>query len=338
MSDNDGQTLDEVDLALVDALQVHPRASWTSLASVLELAPITLARRWQHLVHTGSAWVTVALSDAAMRGALLELTCRPGTAERVALTLADLPNVSTVGVTTGDFQVFALVLAPNLPTIADVLLRTLPIPDDVTQLRSHVFSGLFGGVVWRLGVINRSQTDLVREPVGPTPQRIRPLGPADRALFLALGHDGRRTYTQLADELGTSPQSVRRRLDRLRRHGDITFRCDVARPLAGWEAMALLWLVVPDADLRRVGKRLGAWAETRHCAAIPGRANLSLIVSLRSLDHLSDLLVRIAREHPEATIVDRRFVLRQIKVHGRIVDERGRSTRVVPVDPWATAP
>ncbi|MBB4686763.1 Lrp/AsnC family transcriptional regulator [Amycolatopsis jiangsuensis] len=335
MSDHDSKLLDETDLALVDALQVHPRASWTRLAEVLDLAPITLARRWQHLVDTGSAWVTVALSESGMRGALLELTCRPGTAERVALTLARLPNVATVGVTTGEFQVFALVLAPTLPAIAETLVRALPIPPEVTTMRSHVYSGLFGGVVWRLGVMNRAQTELVREPAGAPPGEIRPFGPADRALFLALGHDGRRPYTELADELGTSPQAVKRRLDRLRRHGDITFRCDVARPLAGWESMALLWLAVPDLGLRSVGRRLGVWPETRHCAAIPGPANLSLIVSLRSLEHLGELLVRIAREHPEVSIVDRRIVLRQVKVHGRIVDELGRSTRVVPVDPWA---
>ncbi|WP_435582963.1 Lrp/AsnC family transcriptional regulator [Amycolatopsis thermoflava] len=334
--DSDTQLLNETDLALVDALQVNPRASWTSLAEALDLAPVTLARRWQHLVESGSAWVTVALSNSAMRGALLELTCRPGTAERVALALAELPNVSTVGVTTGEFGVFALVLAPTLPAIAEVLVRTLPMPPDVVNARSYVYSGLFGGVVWRLGVMNRAQTELVREPAGPAPEQIRPFGPADRALFLALGHDGRRPYTELAAKLGTSPQAVKRRLDRLRRHGDITFRCDVARPLAGWESMALLWLAVPDLHVRETGRRLGAWPETRHCAAVPGPANLSLIVSLRSLDHLGKLLTRIAVDCPEAAVVDRRIVLRQVKVHGRIVDELGRSTRVVPVDPWAT--
>lgn len=334
MWDSDTKLLDETDLALVDALQVNPRASWTSLAAVLDLAPISLARRWQQLTDTGSAWVTVALSNSEMRGALLELTCRPGTAEQVALKLATLPNVSTIGVTTGEFQVFALVLAPSLPGIADLLLRTLPIPAEVTTVRSHVYSGLFGGVVWRLGVVNRAQIESVREPVGPPPGQIRPFGPSDRALFLALGYDGRRPYTELAKELGTSPQAVKRRLDRLRRHGDITFRCDVARPLTGWQSMALLWLTVPDQMVSTVGQRLGAWPETRHCSAIPGPANLSLIVSLRSLDHLGELLVRIARAHPEVSVVDRRIVLRQIKVHGRIVDDLGRSVQVLPVDPW----
>ncbi|MGM0724282.1 MAG: AsnC family transcriptional regulator [Actinomycetota bacterium] len=327
--------LDETDLALVDALQVNPRMSWSSLAPVLDLAPITLARRWQRLVDAGSAWVTVALTNRQMRGAVIELSCRPGAAHRVALALAEQPNVSTVGITTGRFQVFALVLAPSLPSIAEVLVHSLPIPEEVTALHSYLYSGLFGGVVWRLGVINRAQSEQVREPVASPPAQIRPFGQGDRALFLALGHDGRRAYNDLADELGTSPQAVRRRLDRLCRHGDITFRCDVARPLTGWVSMAFLWLSVPENDLAAVGRALGALPETRHCSAVPGPANLALVVSLRSLEHLDETLGRIVREHPTVSVVDRRVVLQQVKVHGRIVDEQGRSVRVIPVDPWA---
>lgn len=327
--------LDEVDLALVDALQVNPRSSWAALSGALELAPNTLARRWQRLVDSGDAWVTVALSNRQMRGAVLELSCRPGTARRVALALAELPYLSTVGVTTGRFQVYALVLAPTLPAIADVLVRSLPVPGDVIELHSYVYGGLFGGVVWRLGIMNRERVNQVREEVGPVPAQMRPFGEIDRRLFLALGRDGRRSYSDLASELGTSPQALRRRLDRLQRHGDITFRCDVARALAGWGSMAFLWIAVPESRMPVVGRALGRLEETRHCSRVAGPANLALVVGLRSVEHLDELLERIDRNHPEAAIVDRRVVLRQVKVHGRIVDELGRSEQVVPVDPWA---
>ncbi|PKW14576.1 Lrp/AsnC family transcriptional regulator [Saccharopolyspora spinosa] len=327
--------LDEVDLALVDALQVNPRASWIALAEVLELAPITLARRWQRLTDAGAAWITVALGNSSSKGATVEFACAPGTAVQVAERLAELPHVITVGVTTGEYQVFALVMAPTLGAISNVLLRTLPLPKEVTKVRSHVFGSTFGGIIWRLGVMNRSQAEQVRESVGPPPREIRPFGVADRALFLALGRDGRRSYASLASELNISPQAVKRRLDRLRQHGDIVFRCDMARPLAGWHTMALLWLAVPDTEVQRIGKSLGSWPETRHCAAVTSPTNLGLIVGLRSLNHLDELLIRIAHEHPDAKVMDRKLILRTTKVHGRILDDQGRSTRVVPVDPWA---
>jgi DNA-binding Lrp family transcriptional regulator len=327
--------LDETDLAVVDALQINPRASWTALAKVLELAPITLARRWQRLTDTGAAWVTVALGNSSSRGAIVEFSCAPGAAAVVADQLAELPHVISVGVTTGEYQVFALIMAPTLAAISDVLVRTLPIPEQVIRVRSHVFDSTFGGIVWRLGVMSPNQAEQVREVMGPALREIRPFGTADRDLFLALGRNGRRSYADLAAELNTSPQVVKRRLDRLRRHGDITFRCDVARPLAGWHTMALLWLAVPDTDVQQVGKALGALPETRHCAAVTSPTNLELIVSLRSLQHLDEVLTHIAREHPSATVVDRKLVLRMTKVYGRLLDEQGQSTRVIPVDPWA---
>lgn len=332
------RVLEEIDLALVDALQVHPRASWTKLGRVLELAPVTLSRRWERLTDTGAAWVSVAQSPAATRGAIIELSCAPRTEMRVAEQLAELPYVSTVGITTGDFQVYANVLAPTIAALSHTLLHSMPLPEQVIRVRSHVFSGMFGGVLWRLGVMNRTQSEQVRETVGPPPHEIRPFGAADRSLFLALGHDGRRSYTDLADELGSTPHSIRRRLNRLNRHGDITFRCDVARALAGWHTMAMLWLRVPDGDVRSIGRSLGTWPETRQCAAVASPTNLGLIVNLHSFEHLEQVATRIAHEHPTARIIDRCLVLRQVKVYGRLVDEEGRCTRVIPVDPWATSP
>ncbi|MYU26183.1 AsnC family transcriptional regulator [Streptomyces sp. SID8352] len=327
--------LDETDLALVDALQVSPRASWAKLSEVLGVAPVTLARRWQRLVDTGAAWISVAGSDAHSRGAIVEFVCAPGTEMTVAAELARLPYASTVGITTGDYHVYANIVASTLAATTRILLQGLPLSSHVLRTRSHVFGSLFGGMVWRLGVMNKSQTQQIREALGPPQHEARPLGVLDRALFLALGHDGRRTYTELAEALDTTPKAVQRRLNRLERNGDIAFRCDVARALAGWHTMALLWLTVPDAELRTVGNRIAGWAETRMCAAVASPTNLVVILNLRSFEHLEEILLRMATGMPGVTVTERRLVLRQVKIYGRLVDEEGRSTGVVPPDPWA---
>ncbi|WP_371097040.1 AsnC family transcriptional regulator [Streptomyces sanglieri] len=62
-------------------------------------------------------------------------------------------------------------------------------------------------------------------------------------MFLALGRDGRRAYADLADELGTTPKVVHRRLDRLRRNGDIAFRL---RCCPGTRRMAHVGTAVAD--------------------------------------------------------------------------------------------
>lgn len=335
---SDVRVLDERDLALVDALQVNPRASWAHLAPVLDVAPITLARRWGRLAASGAAWVTVTLGQTRRTGALIEFRCAPGRAEEVALDLAERPDLITVGVTSGDYDVFALAFTATEATLPELLPHRMPLPAGVTEVRTHVMSRVLGGFRWRMGVMNHQQTDRVREPPRVDPGAIRSLGEQDRALFLALGRDGRRRHTDLARELGSTPQAIRRRLDRLGRRGDITFRCDVARPLAGWHAMALLWLSVPDADVLAVGTALSSLPETRLCALTASSHNVVLVVNLHCLEHLVELAERISRAHPCLRIADRRLVLRPVKVHGRIVDGLGRSVRAIPVDPWVGVP
>ncbi|MCX4869725.1 MULTISPECIES: Lrp/AsnC family transcriptional regulator, partial [unclassified Streptomyces] len=178
--------LDEIDLALVDALQISPRASWTKLGEVLGLSPITLARRWRRLMDDGAAWVSIGMSDARSRGAIVEFTCAPGTEMSVAMELTRQPYITTVGITSGDYHVFANIATPTLAGTTNVLLNGLPLSPHVIRTRSHVFGSLFGGMVWRLGVMNSSQTERIREAIGPPPREIRPFGPLDRALFLAL--------------------------------------------------------------------------------------------------------------------------------------------------------
>ncbi|MFE5097537.1 AsnC family protein [Streptomyces sp. NPDC056638] len=47
-----------MDLALVNALQLRPRASWTELAPPLGVTAGTLARRWERLTGEGLAWAS----------------------------------------------------------------------------------------------------------------------------------------------------------------------------------------------------------------------------------------------------------------------------------------
>ncbi|WP_405722939.1 Lrp/AsnC ligand binding domain-containing protein [Streptomyces sp. NBC_00046] len=87
-----------------------------------------------------------------------------------------------------------------------------------------------------------------------------------------------------------------------------------------------------------MGHRVASWPETRMCAAVASPTNLALIVNLRSFEHLEEVLIRIATKCPGVAVTERRLVLRQVKVYGRLVDESGRCVEVIPPDPWAAEP
>src|SRR5437867_1734453 len=95
----DGVVPDELDLALVAALQAAPRADWQRVGHVLGVAGSTAARRWGRLTEHGMAWL--ACHPMRMPGivpvvALIEVDCLPAQWHAVAATLAEDPNVLSV--------------------------------------------------------------------------------------------------------------------------------------------------------------------------------------------------------------------------------------------------
>jgi DNA-binding Lrp family transcriptional regulator len=332
--------LGEADLELIDAVQVNPRASWTDLGEALGVDPVTVARRWQRLETAGEAWVTVALGPRqlhSMSMAFLELSCEPGAADEVLTSLAAEPHIITIQHVAAAYDLWAIALTPRLADLSDYLLRRLPRHRGITRVRTHVATRVYDASSrWRLRVLNREQVRrLIPRPPAVTTE-IRPLEPADRDLFVALSTDGRRSYRDLESTLGVTARTVRRRLDRLVAGGHIAFRCDFARPQAGWHTGAVLWMAVPDERLDETGRRFLDWPQTRTCAVVNGASNMLLTVGLHSLAELHELVTRIRTEFPYVAIVDRTTTLRQIKLYGRLLDANGRSVSTpVPVDPWA---
>jgi DNA-binding Lrp family transcriptional regulator len=325
---------DEIDSELVDALQIYSRATWATVARAVDSSALTLSRRWQKLVEGGLAWSTIALSPRSSLGALVEVRCFPSHELAVAHRLAQRPDVITVGVTTGDFQVYCIILAPDTASISHTLLHDLALEHGVLRVRNNVFGSMFGGVVWRQGIISARQTDLVKLAMDPLRSAVPQINLRDRPLFLALGKDGRRGYEEISEELGVSSYAIKRRISFLLRSADITFRCDVARPLFGFPTSALLLVDVPDSEVQEFGKAVGKWPETRFCASVASASNVILILGTKSLNHLEQLFIRLKADFPSAQINDRRLVLRPIKLYGRLIKEDGRAAGVIPVDPW----
>ncbi|HJP73826.1 MAG TPA: AsnC family transcriptional regulator [Pseudonocardiaceae bacterium] len=340
--------VDEVDLALLDALHVNPRASFERLASALGISAVTAARRWQRLASTGRVWVSsVPGSQLGLVAAVYEIEARPGRAEAAGRYLAAIPQVGSVYLTAGGYDVHGLIFAANMRTLTELLFDRLPNTPDVLRARSHIGREWFSGVRWRLGAIDtgaerevRDRTDPNREPGRGTLRSwarsaCGTLDPDEHALYLALQYDGRARYRDLAHDLGTSEAQVRRRMTSMTKRGLLTFRTDFTRIEGGWPALLALWLRVPDEALETVGVEIGGWRETRICFSVVGAANLFVMAQLHRIGELSRLFARIRDLGHPVEVTDQRVVLRPLKSFGRLLDHAGHATGVVPVDPWA---
>lgn len=332
----DSVELDELELQLINALQINPRVPWTVAGSVLGVDPVTAARRWDRLTGAGLAWISVyrAPTLRPFVGACIQVQCAAGKANAVADQLCGDHRVGTVEHITGDGDLQLTVFVPSLSELSSYVLTSLGAIRGVRDCRTHVMTSIHTeGSRWQLRALTASQRDRIAatrpEPDGRPDES---LATPDRALLTALELDGRATFAVLAARTGISGSTARRRVNSLLATRRIVLRCEVAQPLSGWPVSASLWCRVAPSDLDRVVALLAQLPETRLCATVTGgRANLLLAVWLRATGDIHRLEAALSERVPELDVLDVALALRHVKRLGRLLDEHGRATGVVPL-------
>jgi len=338
--------VDALDLSIVDAVQHEPRASWQVVGSLVGLSDVAVARRWARMESEKLAWTGIALHPSASRGAFIEMRCHSARLDRLIGRLSAHPDVITVGSTTGDFNLFCIVVGASLRAVLNRVEYGMPETQDCEQIRVSLFQQITGGVDWRQEILEReSKSPRHRVPdVSPTelqrgnrPLRQSAVAPDHRfrRLFLALGSDGRRTLKDLAQELEASPSTVRRMLQRLLDQRQITFRCDMARPAFDYPIAMVLSLKSRPEHAEELAFHIGSWQETRFCASVASTANLVVVAALRDLLDGQRIMAKLAGLPMPIEVVQRSVNTRMFKVYGRILDAAGRGVKHIPVDPWA---
>ncbi|MFE9249682.1 Lrp/AsnC family transcriptional regulator [Streptomyces sp. NPDC007088] len=335
--------LDELDYVLVTALQHAPRADWRRIGQAVGVDATTAARRWARLTDAGLAWLSCYPSPWAMPRLLvayIEVDCVPGRAHELCARLVDDSPLFNIERTTGarDLVLTAVFRdRAELSRYLDFRLGGLP---GVVRLRTQLATTLHvEGSQWRLDRLPAERRALLAPvPHEPREPARTVLGDPDLALVLALGADCRQSAAALAARTGSSPTTVRRRLERLAAAGAITFRCELAHSVSGWPVSATLWCAVPAADTARVTAALSGLRETRQCATLSGPHNLMLTAWLRSMDDIQPFEVSLGRRHPELRVDDRAVTLWQPKHAGHVLSPDGRRLRWVPFTPEWTDP
>jgi DNA-binding Lrp family transcriptional regulator len=333
-----GKPVNETDLALVNALQINPRAPWSLIGQALGIGATTAVRRWQRLVNEGSAWMSAYPGgELAQRMGLafVQVTCAPGSQIEVARAIAADPHVPTVDFVAGNYDVFAHVVAPGLTEVSDYVVRRLSLVPGVVHARTLISPKMFSeGSRWQVRAISQEQKETLRAR-SPQPAPATSFTALDRALLLALGANGRASCSELGLRLGVSASTVRRHVDALLAAGMLRLRCEIARAQSPAPVAVLLSLRVPPNQVEATARWLRLLPEVRMCAAISGPANVLLVAWLGSSGDAVTLESTLVTKLPGLEITDRAVVLRPIKLMGHLLDEAGRSTGRVPLDFWA---
>jgi DNA-binding Lrp family transcriptional regulator len=336
-------TLSEGELALVEALQVSPRAPWSAVARATGGSPVTAARRWQHLVEQGAAWVTgtpgVPVWNAQCL-AYVRIRCSPGRNLAVARTLAADPHALSVELTAGDFDLFVTVAATDLQALARYVLERVDLVPGITDTQTQICTHLYReGSRWRLGTLPHEAA--ARLPARPESLRSSdgagagPWTPEDVRLFVQLGLDGRSSYAALAAAAGVSEATARRRVAGMLGTGAVALRAEVAAGLTGWRVPVMLGVDAPSARLAETAAAIARLRQVRLCATLAGTPAIIVSAWLRDLEGIHDFETTLAKAIPQLTVASRLVTLRTVKRTGRLLDEDGRAVGAVPMDIWS---
>jgi DNA-binding Lrp family transcriptional regulator len=328
--------IDETDLALVHALQIAPRAPWDAVGKALGISSATAARRWQRLTMRGDAWITsYAVDPTQTCGALVEVYCDASRVHEAADAISADPHAMSVEVTAGGRDLLLAVRVRSIDMLSRYLLRIQQVPG-VRSMCSNVITESFSDAGrWRLDALDGAQQRTLRnweESRSASPTEFTPL---DRRLAVMLSEDGRMSLSDLAERLGVSINTIRRRLARLTDGDALRFRCDVARPVSGYDIAATFWVEVPPLALVESARALASVPRTRVVVSVAGPQNLVVMAWLRSSADIPYFESELAHQAPKTRVVDRTVTLRVVKQMGRLLDDEGRARKVVPMDPWA---
>lgn len=327
--------LDEVDLRLLNAIQISPRASWATLAPVVGVDAVTIARRWERLSGEGWAWVTAHPAPPSTAvSAIVELECPPGQIAGLARDVAALPAAFNVDLTAGNRDMIATVVASDMAGLTDLVYTQLGLLAEVRTMRTHVIGQLVTDArQWRLRVLHKDEVKRLHAPAAPSATRRASLDPQLQAALTAeLWRDGRVSAAELSRRLDVTPRRVRDGLAVLLDGGRLVLRTDVAQHITAWPVTAWYFLRVPADQVDIVSRKLAALDEVRLVTSTLGRHNVIMTVWLHGLDDVQRLEAAIESRLPGVSIEDRSLTLRRIKVVGRLLDDEGRATgHVVPM-------
>jgi DNA-binding Lrp family transcriptional regulator len=324
--------VDELDLSLINALQVAPRAPWSALGAALGVDPVTAARRWERLEASGLAWVTCVagpLAHGEFCMAYIEVACRPGALDAVAAALNGHPEVRYLHHLAAEYELLVVVAVPGPADVAAYLGGRLAVTDGVAGYRAHLrTAGYREPSGWRLHTLTPAQRAALEAAARPSAQPDRRhvrTDAVDRALFALLHEDGRMPVNRVAERSGISEASARRRVGRLLANQLVRLRCEVAQSVSGAPVSAVLRLRVPPERLEATARQLAVLRETRMCCALTGPHNLLLMLWLPSLGDLPRFEAALAGRAPGLEVADRAVCLRTLRQMSRLLDASGRA-------------
>jgi DNA-binding Lrp family transcriptional regulator len=287
-------TIDAVDRALVERLRIDGRESNRSLAAALGINETTVANRLRRL-ETTSTMRVVALTDLEAFGYQYMVFAKLRVGSRsimdVSEALARMPEVISVTVATGRFDVIATALARDRDHLSDVVGTAIPALKGVEETRCELaIDVLRYESMW-------ASLQAPERPVEPLDHG-GAVDDLDRAIIGLLQRDARSPNRRIADDLDVSEGTIRARIRRMEDEGLIRIQA-VSDVLAfGMTAHAYVGIQVAGGKLSAVAKQILACDGVEVLTRTLGDFDFFAVVAASDRNALISLIIEQIGEIP----------------------------------------
>lgn len=319
--------LDELDRAIVGALQVNGRAGWRRIAAVLDVPERTVAARGAELLRSRQVrmtGLTLLPQGGVLDSTIASVRCVSGMNRVTATAAAGRQGSVFTYLTTGDADCVFELMHERSRSLS-MLLDEIPAMPGAAGINTATILKLYKGThQWLPGILEAEQVAALMdreqswEPTGSV--ELEPLSREEQEIARVLASDGRATIEELARATALSPASARRRLAHLQASGRLFDRAVVEPAALGFPVEAILRIRTHPGRTEDVARRLAEVPEVRYLAFTTGRHQL--FVDIACVDHaaLAEFLMR-ADWTEDAIEVDTSIVLQALKRSGVRLDE-----------------
>jgi len=287
------------DVRIIRALQIAPRASFSSIALALGLTEGAVNRRHRRLRADGVIRVAGVVNPGALGQSrwLVRLRCRPGSVAAIADALAKRDDVNWVALSAAGCEITCAIQSRTRKQREDLLGQRLPRTAAVLDINAFAMLRQFmggRGHYWAAlqGTLSPEQEALLGSdgvPFAESPVVTRdpvPLTAEDEMILDALAADGRASLVDLAAAADATPGRVSRRLHALLLRRVVSIDVEIAAAALGYHARANLWLRVHPSAVKTVGRTLAQEPEIAFAAAVSGPCNIHAVAHCRDFDEL----------------------------------------------------
>ncbi|MBG6084839.1 Lrp/AsnC family transcriptional regulator [Zhihengliuella flava] len=312
--------LDELERRITAALQLNPRASWRTVAQVLNENERTIARRGSELLAGGRIAAVGIRSRAA--SLLVRTQCAPGSTPVTTEALAARADTSFAYMVTGSTDVVAEIVTSRdrLAHLVSIELATTP---GIAHAETLPILKYFRTIrSWRIGALTRDEADQLigsRPPQADGTLTEPNLSAQDQDIVDCLISNARMSYEEISRRAGVSETTARRRVEWLLRSDSVHLRLLVEPAAVGLPVEALVWLRIAPDKIDRIGESLRRDERVRYAAALAGSSQIVVDVTLATSSELYEFVTQ-SEWASGVDSFDLTMVMRARKRGGRLND------------------